>query len=112
MQAIFFLTIGIVIISSLHSYFRKSRNKSSEVENYSSYMSRLKGNIIVAEEDLEPLTVGRGNLDLKIWSIKSKEEVRMGDTLEVIGSEGPVLWVQKFEPSHSFDHMPETSLQV
>ncbi|WP_449555703.1 NfeD family protein [Halosquirtibacter laminarini] len=73
------------------------RYYNEEVRKSDGIHSRLNGQIVIAEEDILPYSIGKGNLDLKIWSIRSKEAIKIGETVEITGYDSGVLWVKKIK---------------
>lgn len=90
-----FVIASLIIIRALTNRLHNSRFKSKEGQHANGILTRLKGETIIAEEDLLPEKLGRGNLDRKIWSIKSKEHIKMGEMVIVEKIEGGILWVKR-----------------
>lgn len=90
-----FVVASLIIIRALTTRLHNTRFQSKENQQGSGILTRLKGETIIAEEDLFPEKLGKGNLDRKIWSIKSKEHIKMGEIVVVEKIEGGVLWVKR-----------------
>ncbi|XRP96281.1 NfeD family protein [Methanocaldococcus sp. 16A] len=58
---------------------------------------RFIGKIGVAIEDFEENGYGRVEIENQVWLAKSKDKIKNGDKVEIVGVEGVSLIVKKFE---------------
>ncbi|XRO76380.1 NfeD family protein [Methanocaldococcus sp. 10A] len=58
---------------------------------------RYVGKIGVAIEDFEENGYGRVKIENQVWLAKSKDRIKNGDKVEIVGVEGVSLIVKKFE---------------